>query len=728
MQKKERDTGWRVSQPGYARIGALALKTTRRRIHAAGCRLLSIAFLTCAISSPVAAQTSTPPDVAEAARAASSSTVQLRSALKMNTQNLDPQVTHDRFIIKYRSGTVEGRSPTAVQSKLDRLGSAFPAKARHSRRLGAGADVVTTARKLNAREARAFMRAIASDLDVEYVEPDREMSIQLVPNDPEYARQWAPKSDPNSKSIGVRAEGAWDLANGHGVVMALVDMGVTRHSDLTPNVLPGYGFMGDNSGGDGTEPGIITGDNCTSVIWHGTHVAGIMGAMTNNGNGIAGIAPGARIVPVRAMNACGRGSMSDVAEGIVWAAGGSVPGAPVNPYPAKIINVSVSGGGTCDRTLQSAIDDATSRGAIIVAAAGNDNRDVSSSTPANCRNVISVAGTSLGGRYNQSNYGEMIDIAAPGQDIWSTYNSGTKQPVAESYSFMSGTSMAAPHVTGVAALVQSIAPKALTVAEMRNLLQLTVQPFATGQPDQYIGPGILDANAAVVAARAGTLPVAADFNCSQSQDSMQVTCTDLSTARGGVPIKTWAWNLGTGAADTVSTKSVSPVWNYDLPGVYKTSLTVTDSNGVVSKYTRPFEVKAPAVTDLTNDYNPVRFPMTPGQTLYFMVTIPAGPHSMMMVAPDGTPNRVGWKDLTFTLTPDGASDAATLSVRSDSINMANPDCTASMAQRAPAKCTIPLPGSGGNFYAMVKASTAINASIVFAATHWQTPDVLTNGY
>ncbi|MEW9583222.1 S8 family serine peptidase [Paraburkholderia sp. DGU8] len=571
------------------------------------------------------------------------------------------------------------------------------------------------------------MRAIASDPDVEYVEPDREMSIQLVPNDPEYVRQWAPKSDPNSPSIGIRAEGAWDYANGNGVVMSLVDMGVTKHSDLTPNVLPGYGFMGDSSGGDGSEPG-ITGENCTSVVWHGTHVAGIMGAMTNNSNGIAGIAPGARIVPVRSMDACGRGAMSNVAEGIVWAAGGSVPGAPVNPYPAKVINVSVSVGGTCDRTLQSAIADATSRGAIVVAAAGNDNKDVSSSAPANCRNVISVAGTSLGGRYNQSNYGQMIDIAAPAQDIWSTYNSGTRQPASESYSYMSGTSMAAPHVTGVAALVQSIAPKPLTVAEMRNLLQQTVQPFAKGQPDQYIGPGILDANAAVIAAKAGKLPVAADFNCSQSQDSMQVTCTDLSTARGGVPIRTWAWNLGIGAADTVSTKSINPVWNYDLPGVYTISLTVTDGNGVVSRYTRPFEVKAPAFTDLTNDYGPVRFSMTPGQTLYFMVTIPTGPRSMMMTGPDGNPIRVGWKDLTYIVTPDGASDTATLSVRSGSINMVAPDCTATMAQRTPAQCTIPLPGSGGNFYAMVKPSTAINASIVFKATNWQTSDVLTNGY
>lgn len=324
------------------------------------------------------------------------------------------------------------------------------------------------------------------------------------------------------------------MTKGSGSIIAIVDSGVTSHSDLNPNILSGYDFTSDNRGGNGSDPGITT-ETC-SVTWHGTHVAGIAAALTNNGVGIAGVAPAAKIVPVRVLNACGRGFVSAIADGITWAAGGNVPNAPVTANPAKVINVSLGGRGSCDKTMQSAIDYATSQGAVVVTAAGNEGIDTINFQPANCRNVISVGGNKPdSGNWGWSNYGPAVDVAAPGTSILSTYNQGTTTPGTEGYLYMDGTSMAAPFVSGVIALAQSVAPTPLSAAEMRSLIQQNVQPFAPSKPDQEIGPGILDASAtvAVAVARSGRIPLAADFVCLQPLNLVQLRCTDLSTSRGG---------------------------------------------------------------------------------------------------------------------------------------------------------------------------------------------------
>ncbi|WP_144141593.1 S8 family serine peptidase [Paraburkholderia sp. BCC1884] len=641
---------------------------------------------------------------AAAATAASSAGANTRTDTETSpTASTDPdsQAPNDRFIVKYKSDSVESRSPSAVQSRLNRLSGTSPSRAHHVRRLGAGADAVIADRKLTGKESQAFMRALAADPNVEYVEPDRVMSAQMVPNDPEYTRQWGLTSNLTNayRFYGIRAEGAWDKASGTGVVMAAVDSGITSHSDLNANILPGYNFASPNRGGDGSDPGITTETWCTADTWHGTHVAGIMGALTNNGSGIAGLAPGAKTVPVKVLNACGTGLTSDIADGIVWAAGGSVPGVPANPHPAKIINLSLGGLGACENTMQNAINSAVSQGAIVVAAAGNNGADAANFSPANCFNVVNVGAISANGaKWVNSNFGTIVDIAAPGDNIWSTYNNGTRVPGSEGYAYMSGTSMSAPMVSGVMALVQSVAPRTLNTAEMRTLLQRSVQPFPPGQPDQPVGPGILDANAAVVAARTGNLPTAADFICREAPNLMQVTCTDRSTARGAA-IAQWTWQFaGTGIADMIRTQSVNPYVNYEYPGRYLITLKLTDASGAVSTLQRPFNVTPPPVSvlDYNGSGNPSRLDGPNGSMDYYSVTVPANAAS-----------------LTVTLAPGRDTDVSTLYVRADSPTMLNPICTSVMARNTAATCTIVKP-KAGQWYAVSAASTKLsNAQIQY---------------
>ncbi len=613
----------------------------------------------------------------------------------MNASGLSSDTSVDRFIIKYKEGTSERKSASAVQSRLDSLGGALPAKARHSRRMGIGSDVVQTARKLNSADAKAFMRAVASDPDVEFIEPDAEMSATGIPNDPEYGSQWylASNQKPGVGDAGIRAEEAWNLSSGSGAVIAVVDNGVTSHSDLNTNYLPGYDFGVQPRGGNGMNPGIIGETSCKATSWHGTHVAGIAAALTNNGIGIAGVAPAAKILPVRVMNACARGLTSNIADGITWAAGGTVPGVPANSNPANIVNLSLGGTGECSASLQSAIDFATSKGAVVVVAAGNNGVDAINWDPANCRNVITVGGSnSDGSMWGYSNFGPSVDVAAPSGRIWSTYNNGSIAPGTEGYGYMDGTSQSAPQVAGVVALAQSVAPKVLTTAELRTLIQQNVQPFAPKKPDQPIGPGILDATATVSAAKAGKIPSAADFSCSQNSTLMQVTCTDLSTARGGATIKNWAWNFGT-EQDMIRTESVNPYINFDSPGVRSFRLTITDSNGNASTFSRPFSVHPPTLIPL-NANEPGYTSAKSYHMTFYQVTVPAGA-----------------KNLKGTMTPSNSKDTAMIYLRAGTPSMLHPDCEAVMVSGNAGTCTIPNPASG-TWYFIYSGSTSVTRAEV----------------
>jgi serine protease len=234
-------------------------------------------------------------------------------------------------------------------------------------------------------------------------------------------------------------------------------------------------------------------------------VAGTIAAKTNNGLGVAGVAYNARVVPVRVLGKCG-GYTSDIADAIIWASGGTVSGVPANANVAKVINMSLGGGGACGTTTQNAINSARSRGTVVVVAAGNENQNASNSNPANCAGVVTVAATNRNGaRAPYSNYGAVVDVAAPGGDangyILSTLNAGTQAPGADNYANYQGTSMATPHVAGVAALMLA-RNSALTPDEIEAKLKSTARPFP-GTCSQC-GAGIVDAGAAVAAATTTT--------------------------------------------------------------------------------------------------------------------------------------------------------------------------------------------------------------------------------
>ena len=420
------------------------------------------------------------------------------------------------FIVKFRDGTAQRANAAMVARSLQGANAGMAkssrgaAGLRHFRRMSLGADVIRASRALTSAEAVQAMQQLAAMPGVEYVEPDLIMRPALTPNDTRYNEQWGFFD----ADAGIRANTAWDVATGTGIIVAVLDTGQATHSDITGNLVAGYDFItsttvsGDGNGrdSDASDPGDFSGGQNSS--WHGTHVAGTVAARTNNGAGVAGTAFNAKVMPVRVLGR-GGGSTSDIADAIIWASGGTVSGVPSlsASQKAHVINMSLGGSGSCGTTTQNAINGAVSRGTTVVVAAGNSNANASGFTPASCANVINVASvTSASARSSFSNYGTLIDVSAPGSAILSTLNAGTTTPGAESYASYSGTSMASPHVAGTVALVQSrrlaLGLPLYTPAEVESLLKTTAYALA-GACSGGCGAGIIDAKRAVDAAGGG---------------------------------------------------------------------------------------------------------------------------------------------------------------------------------------------------------------------------------
>lgn len=456
-----------------------------------------------------------------AAMAPLGSTLAADGARIVNQAAVQSGAEFSGFIVRFHEGTAERANPGMVASSLQGANSMMARSAngapglRHFRRMSLGADVVRTDRALSRDEAVQVMQQLATLPGVEYVEPDLMLRPALTPNDPRYAEQWGF----SSATAGIRANTAWDVATGTGIIVAVLDTGQATHSDMTGNVVAGFDFISnittanDGNGRDANpaDPGDWTTGQCgaaSNSSWHGTHVAGTVAARTNNGVGVAGTAFNSRVMPVRVLGTCG-GSTSDIADAIIWSSGGTVTGVTTltSAQRAHVINMSLGGGGACGTTTQNAINGAVSRGTTVVVAAGNSNADVSNFTPASCSNVIAVASiTSTGSRSSFSNFGTLIDVAAPGSAILSTLNAGTTVPGAESYASYNGTSMAAPHVAGTVALVQSrrlaLGLALYTPAEIESLLKSTAYPLP-GTCSGGCGAGIINARAAVDAAGGG---------------------------------------------------------------------------------------------------------------------------------------------------------------------------------------------------------------------------------
>ncbi|GLQ47059.1 protease [Dyella lipolytica] len=500
-----------------------------------------------------------------AIRAADTSTL---SARYVGASRADQ--TYDRFIVTYKNGTTQRNNSTAAlqsvtaaihraglsTATVSSTGTSTPAvSASYQRKLAVGSDLVRTSRKLSQGEANALMLQIASDAAVANVQPDRKMYLvqdfkapatmakptdtatPFTPNDPYYAQyQW----NFSNATGGADVNYAWNIADGTGVTIAVIDTGITQHPDLDTSLgNAGYDFIYDHTVSgrptDGRVPGgWDTGDWTTKnecgagqaaepSSWHGTVVSGEAAELTNNGVGMAGIAYNAKVLPLRVLGHCG-GYDSDISDAIEWASGGQVPGMPDNTNVAQVINMSLGGDGQCtsaDPEYQ-AIQDAVSRGTTVVVAAGNSSADVSGFTPASCPGVIAVASNGITGkRAFYSNYGKGITISAPGGGIyandassgtevddgfvWQAINLGTKGPIypadpVQAYGGMAGTSQASPHVAGTVALiagaVKAAGLQALTPTQITNVLVTSARAFPVSE-DQPIGAGIVDAYAAV---------------------------------------------------------------------------------------------------------------------------------------------------------------------------------------------------------------------------------------
>ncbi|MEL6722459.1 MAG: S8 family serine peptidase [Pseudomonadota bacterium] len=421
-------------------------------------------------------------------------------------------------------------------------------------------------------EATAYIQPLQQHTAVKYAEPNAIYYLQLVtPDDPEYINQWQMQSLNADNPAAVNLPAAWELTQGsENIVIGLIDSGVVNHTDLTSRLVggssttAGYDLItqperandGDGRDTDPTDPGnwIAAGDwvedgqdKCAprNSTWHGTSVAGIIGAASNNATGVTGVDWNAKISVARATGRCG-GEIADISDAIRWLSGEPVDGM-VNPNPSDVINMSIGAAGTCWESAQEAIDAATARGTVVVVAAGNSNGDVANFSPANCRNVIAVAGLEqdgsrlsldLGGGFVfGGNTGEEADIAAPSVGYLSTGDTGTTASNnTDDYTPFGGTSGATPHVSGVIGLMLASNPHLKTsVPQLPQLieakLKASARPFVTGTDDDCTtdrcGAGMLDAEQAVLAV---STPPQVDAGSMQTvYGGNQVTLTATAT-------------------------------------------------------------------------------------------------------------------------------------------------------------------------------------------------------
>lgn len=272
----------------------------------------------------------------------------------------------------------------------------------------------------------------------------------------------------DSEPYSIHAEGVWQVTNSTpDVVVAVIDTGMaTPARYMFLNLLDGYDFISDDGisiDGDGRDPDSTDpgdwGDMCLTPSWHGTKVASILAARHDNEFGMKGVAQNCSLLPVRVLGLCRMGYATDVTDAIVWSAGGTINGVPNNPNPAKIISLSLAGQGACPGYLQSAINQATALGAIVIAAAGNNNQNVSGYFPANCEGVIAVAASTREGTLaGYSNWGALIDVSAPGGDSLNAIMTlGVNElETGLEVAFGMGTSFATPHLAGAKAIYESV--------------------------------------------------------------------------------------------------------------------------------------------------------------------------------------------------------------------------------------------------------------------------------
>lgn len=433
------------------------------------------------------------------------------------------QMLSGQAIVRWKdsANTLSGLSNALPQSRNLTLGAATVSTQAAHGRYPLKARITPNALSKSAEpkewaEAKATVSAIkalnARD-DVVYAEPVYRRSALLTPNDPLYDYQF------HYEDISLPA--AWDTTTGSAdVIVAVIDSGVLlSHPDLDSKLTPGYDFISDpefSNDGDGIDsnpddPGDCTPTPCAST-WHGTHVSGTVAAETDNDAGVAGVSWLSRVMPLRVLGLESSGSNYDVLQAMLYAAGLENDSGTVPAEPAAIINLSLGGAGN-SRAEQQIIDQVRDAGVIIVAAAGNESSNCPS-YPAAYDGVISVSASAPDDTLAYySNFGDSIDVAAPGGDLSYTLRDGFAGGIASTfvndtdgdrepdYAQLEGTSMATPHVAGVIALMKSVYPD-MTPEIMDTLLAsgTITDDLGTEGRDDSFGHGLINARKAVQAA------------------------------------------------------------------------------------------------------------------------------------------------------------------------------------------------------------------------------------
>ncbi len=542
-----------------------------------------------------------------------------------------------RFIVKLRDAAGVAAAPAATGA-VDALVSRAGLRLLETRHITAGIHLVRVDAEVPVTQALARLRA---EPDVQYAEIDRRRYPQTTPDDALFDGQWYLQS---AQPAAVDALDAWALTSGsNGVVIAELDTGVRfDHPDLrntsANRLLPGYdmissvqtGNTGAGRNADASDPGdwVSVADTKTALFssctvsnssWHGTRVAGILGAITNNSIGIAGMTWSGWVLPVRVLGKCG-GYDSDILAGMAWAAGFSVQGVPANPYPARIINMSLGATGSCPQSYQELVDQLVSAGILVVVSAGNEGGPVDA--PANCIGVAAIAGLRQAGtKVGFSSLGPEIALSAPGGNcvntapgepclfsIETTTNSGTTVPensiYTDEFNYNVGTSFSAPIVSGIAGLMLAVNGN-LTAGQLIARLQLGVStPFPapaglaachvpSSQTDlqtsecactpEVCGSGMANAEGAVLQA---LRPIAAVALPSKVSAGATLTLDGGGSAAAcGAKIVSYQWSVTEPAgdsgilknADSAATTLVAPSGSR----VYQLMLTVTDDSGRV---------------------------------------------------------------------------------------------------------------------------------------------------
>jgi serine protease len=543
-------------------------------------------------------------------------------------------------------------SDADVRSLSQRTGIAVS----RSRQLTPSMHVVFLQKTFYGADVGAVLEQLRADPAVAFADVDERRYPHAIPNDPLFVPtatatgQWYMRTPstltPTSDAAATDAVSAWNITKGSsGTVIADVDSGVRfDHPDLLRagfggRLLPGYDFVGEdvNAGngnpvgtflvandGDGWDPDpsdpgdwidstdlanttVFPSKNCSAgnSSWHGTRVMGVLGAVTNNDVGIAGMTWNPYLLPVRALGKCG-GLDSEIITGIQWAVGLPISGVPDNPYPADIINLSLGGkGSACTSGYANLIDTLTGMGVLVVASAGNESGPVD--IPGNCPGVLAVAGLrNIGTKVGYSSLGPEVGIAAPAgncvntnggpclRSIDSTINDGATVPGANAYTDQTntnlGTSFSAPIVSGIAALMRA-ANANLTPPQLIARMKASATPFPqpTGLAQcvagststaecactaATCGAGMVNALSAVKAARNPIAAVRIPAGVALGSATIDA---GGSAAACGATIASYAWT-GTGAVQIVSGAASAAV-NIMSTAAGTLTLVVKDSAG-----------------------------------------------------------------------------------------------------------------------------------------------------